>query len=163
MPKAVDRSKHFEHLSNEDLVKYAQGTPISIVSGKTIKKGSYEHRYQLASIRKLLLARRLKNQLNGSEVSFNDSFSERPRESDIPLDRNKMDKPEVRKEYTRRPSELKDKQIRNDTPIIGNGVYPVVPVSSTSAFTETSFGFSTDIPSHLLTSTIPIKNKNNYF
>ncbi len=163
MPKAVDRSKHFEHLSNEDLVKYALGTPISIVSGKSIKKGSYEHRYQLASIRKLLMARRLKNQINGTEVCFNDST---PDKTNTHETAERPRKPERKQELQRVPSELKSMQIKADLPVQGNGIYPVLPVLSSTPstpFTETSFGFSTGIPSHLLDSTLPTKNKNNYF
>lgn len=75
MPKAHDRATHFESISNENLIKYMHGTPISIVSGKPIKFGSHEHQHQMRAIKKIMLKRRLEGHKLEKQVSFQDSES----------------------------------------------------------------------------------------
>lgn len=141
MPKAIDRTKHFDYLSNEDLMKYVRSAPISVVSGKAIKTGSHEHRYQIAAIKKLLLKRRLDTHRTGEGIVFQEREQKETKES----------KP-VLKAVERKP-----KVVTSATMPESNGKYPSLPVP-TSELGVISNAVSLGVPDHLVG--LKISNKS---
>lgn len=168
MPKAIDRSKHFDQLSNEDLVKYIKGSPISIVSGKSLKFGSYEHRYQMAAIRKIMMKRRVSMQLDGSHVAFSDYEAKVPKQHDLqtpvqasPLHNSAATMSTIRRHPTavaRHVPSLLTRDITATTQIPSRNTYLDIPQSAViTSETQNNSG----IPDHLLNHKLP--NKSSFY
>jgi hypothetical protein len=164
MPKAMDRSKHFDQLSNEDLVKYIKGSPISIVSGKSLKFGSYEHRYQMAAIRKIMMKRRVSMQLDGSRVAFSDYESKTLKKHDVqasPLHNSAATLSTVRRHPTavaRHVPSLLTRDIAATAQIPVQNAYLDIPQS---AIITSETHNNSGIPDHLLNHKLP--NKSSFY
>jgi hypothetical protein len=145
MPKSHERQSHFESISDDNLIKYMHGTPISIVSGKPIKFGSHEHKNQVRAIKKIMLKRRLENHKAEKHVSFADEESKQEKQAPVrrtPRTYAEMDrvraaveessKPLPPREYTPIPKEsiLNDYSAKSDgVPAHLQNVY-VPPISN---------------------------------
>lgn len=168
MPKAIDRSKHFDQLSNEDLMKYIKGSPISIVSGKSLKFGSYEHRYQMAAIRKIMMKRRVSMQLDGTHVAFSDYETKAPKQHDLqtsvqssPLHNSAATMSTIRRHPTavaRHVPSLLTRDVTATVQMPSRNTYLDIPQSAViTSETQNNSG----IPDHLLNHKLP--NKSSFY
>lgn len=159
MPKSSDRTSHFEQLSSDNLNKYIQGTPISVMTGRSIKYGSHEHKYQMAAIKKIILKRRADAMRKGDSVSFDDA------ESRSAAPRKRVEKRQVSMHGVQHEHEEKEKVKKEAHPVESYGY--MKPQRSESPpkrkyITETD-NVQASIPAHLVGFRVPTLNKTSFY
>lgn len=165
MPKAADRLAHFESISNENLLKYIKGSPISLVSGKPIKFGSHEHQHQVRAIRKVMLKRKLEDHKAEKCVSFEDLQESKavevrkPRKSAIRSLVNHVEEAAATASlYKKDP--LMERVNRASEPM-PNHVFPPIPQEALiSDGTAMKSSESDSIPAHLMHSFMPPRSSS---
>lgn len=161
MPKAHDRLSHFESISNENLIKYMHGTPISIVSGKPIKFGSHEHQHQVRAIRKIMLKRRLEGHRQEKHVSFEDE-----QKSESPMARTKRPNQRVKERIVQSVEKLHDPVMSTaemGAASIETRTFPPIPKESLISDMCLKQGEQSAVPQHLQNIFIPSHSNKTYY
>jgi hypothetical protein len=162
MPKSHDRISHFESISNENLIKYMHGTPISIVSGKPIKFGSHEHQHQVRAIRKIMLKRRLEGHKQEKQVSFEDEYKSETK-SDT---RSEPRKSKARERIVESVSKLHDPitaSAERGTVPHESRTYPPIPKESLLTDMCLKTAENSAVPQHLQNIFVPSFNNKPYY
>jgi hypothetical protein len=168
MPKAIERLSHFETISNENLIKYIKGSPISLVSGKPIKFGSHEHQHQMRAIKKIMLKRKLQDHKAEKCVSFEDQREEakasdirKPRRSNI---KSLVGHVEEAASHLKSPFKdpLQDIVSRASEPVPLRPFPPIPQEAIINSSNAMKSAESESIPTHLMHSFLPSQNKSFY-
>lgn len=167
MPKASDRVSHFETISNENLIKYIKGSPISLVSGKPIKFGSHEHQHQMRAIRKVMLKRKLQDHKAEKCVSFQDECKTDevrrvPRKSNLKSLVSHVEEAANTSRYAPVKDPMLD-TISRASETLPVKTYPPIPTESIiTSGNSLKSSESDSIPAHLMHTFLPPQNKSFY-